>query len=566
MPHAFRLGVAAIALLAPAMLAAQAPANDWPTWGYDQERTGWNRGETALGTGNVGKLKLQWTAKLPAEVTDVALSTLTAPVIAAGVQTAQGVKNILVVLSADDKLFAVDADTGAMLWQKSFPNAVKPTKQATWLCPNTANATPTIDKARGVVFFLASDGKLRGVNLADGAERLAATEMVAPFARAWSLNLISDVVYATSGRACGEITDPKSAMYAARDLKTPFDPANRPTDPSSVTAVDVTDLARPELTRFYLSSGRPAAPWGRGGLARGPNDSVIFETSDGPYDPAAGNWSDTIVRLSHKAARVLDSFTPENHRYLSGHDLGGSASPVVFPFGGKTLVAVAQKESVLRLLNADDMGGGALASHQKPLFQSPVLGNEGAVGTDPSSGVWGAITTYANAAGRRFLYLPMWGPLARTAPEFKISAGDTPNGSVLAFEVVEANGTVSAVPLWKSGDMIMPDPPVVANGVVYALSTGGQALQNYRVQGGPRLVNTTPEAANFRATPIGNLTLYAYDAETGKQLYSSGKTLSGWVHFSEPVVALGKVFVVTHDAQIHALGVDDGKPTARSRR
>ena len=47
---------------------------------------------------------------------------------------------------------------------------------------------------------------------------------------------------------------------------------------------------------------------------------------------------------------------------------------------------------------------------------------------------------------------------------------------------------------------------------------------------------------------VSNMTLYAYDAESGKQLWSSGKTMSDWVHFSEPVVALGKVFVVTHDA------------------
>jgi len=100
----------------------------------------------------------------------------------------------------------------------------------------------------------------------------------------------------------------------------------------------------------------------------------------------------------------------------------------------------------------------------------------------------------------------------------------------------------------------MPDPPAVANGVVYALSTGGQALQNATVPGGKRLDQATTGAV-FRATPVGNLTLYAYDAETGKQLYSSRKIIKDWVHFSEPVVALGKVFVVTHDAHVYAFGL-----------
>jgi outer membrane protein assembly factor BamB len=49
--------------------------------------------------------------------------------------------------------------------------------------------------------------------------------------------------------------------------------------------------------------------------------------------------------------------------------------------------------------------------------------------------------------------------------------------------------------------------------------------------------------------------LYAYDAETGKQLWSSKKTLTDWVHFSEPAVALGKVYLVTHDAHVIALGL-----------
>jgi outer membrane protein assembly factor BamB len=61
--------------------------------------------------------------------------------------------------------------------------------------------------------------------------------------------------------------------------------------------------------------------------------------------------------------------------------------------------------------------------------------------------------------------------------------------------------------------------------------------------------------AAFRATPVSNLILYAFDAETGKTLYSSDKVISNWTHFSEPVVALGKVFVVTHDGHVYAFGL-----------
>jgi outer membrane protein assembly factor BamB len=93
----------------------------------------------------------------------------------------------------------------------------------------------------------------------------------------------------------------------------------------------------------------------------------------------------------------------------------------------------------------------------------------------------------------------------------------------------------------------------VANGVVYALSTGGQAMQNGVKPGDPRMAYDVSSV--LRSTPVSNMVLYAYDAESGKQLWSSGKTLKDWVHFSEPVVALGKVFVVTHDAHVIAFGL-----------
>ena len=64
------------------------------------------------------------------------------------------------------------------------------------------------------------------------------------------------------------------------------------------------------------------------------------------------------------------------------------------------------------------------------------------------------------------------------------------------------------------------------------------------------------QSAKFRATPVSNLVLYAFDAETGKQLYSSEKLITNWVHFSEPVVATGKVFVVSWDAHVYAFGLN----------
>ena len=535
---------------AAATSAAAVPAtNEWLTWGYDQERTGWNRAETTLGKNNVSKLHPIWTTQLSVPVDKYVLSTMTAPVIAAGVSTPAGTKDVMFILGANDTLFALDASTGAQLWQKSFANPAKAQKPRTWLCADAPNDTPTIDKARGIVFFITGDGKLRGLNLADGAERLTPVDMVAPFARAWSLNLIDNVIYSTSGRACGEVTDKNSPLYAAAISGTRRRGAGPLLDASAVNAADVSDLEHPRVIQFYTSGARPAAPWGRGGAAKGPNGSVILETSDGLYDPAAGDFSESILKVAPKATRLMDSFTPTNWKDNLQHDMSGSATPVVFDFAGHTLIAASQKESVLRILDANSLGG---ENHMTPLWQSPKLGNDAKTGTDPGRGVWGAIATY-ETSGKRYLYLPLYGEPSKDSPVFPNTNGDTPNGRVMAFQVLNDAGKISAAPVWTSHDMVMPDPPVVANGVVYALSTGGQAMQNMAHAGEKRM--PYDQSAVLRSTPVASMILYAYDAETGKPLWNSKKMLPDWVHFSEPVVALGKVFVVTHDARVVALGL-----------
>ncbi len=361
------------------------------------------------------------------------------------------------VVGSDDTVFAIDADSGKVVWQKAFPNSLTPPQTATWLCSNTQNATPVIDKQKGIIYLNTSDGKLRGLSLSTGDERVTPTEFVTPFARNWSLNLIDDVIYSPTARGCGGAI-------------------------ANISAMDVSDPAHPRLSRLYTSGGRPAGAWGRGGVVRGPR-GIIAQTADGPYDPAAGSFGETVMTLAPKELRIVDSFTPSNWKYLNARDLDlGSTGPVVFPFQGRTLVATIAKEAVLYLLDANALGG---ADHSTPLYQSVRLGNdEEMLG---GRGVWGSIATAADAQGRRFLYVPMWGPPSKNAPAFTFSYGDAPQGSVMAFEVSSEGDKLSLIPTWISRDMHVPDPPVVANGVVYAIQTGENTVQNPAPRGDVRV-------------------------------------------------------------------------------
>jgi outer membrane protein assembly factor BamB len=532
---------------------AGAPAaRDWTTWGYDQERTGWNRGETALGKTNVSKLKLLWSTQLSTVPNNEALSTLTAPLVFEGVDVGGATKSLVFLLGADDTLFALDADSGKVVWRKTYPNPEKPQHPADTSCANAAQDTPVIDKARGLIFFVPSDGKLRAARLADGAEAMRPKPMLAAYARAWSLNLIDDVIYAPSGRGCGNL-DPHSTMATAA-VADAFKPGGDIVllEPASISAMDVHDLTNPVLTRYYTSGGRPNGAWGRGGVVKA-DRGVIVQTADGPVDPASGNYGLSYLKLAPRATRLLDSYTPANFKRLNTYDLDlGSASSTTFPLGKRAVVAGAGKEGVLYVLDVDNLGG---ADHSTPLYKSPLLGNDAASGTEPGQGVWGATSTYLNPEGRRFVYVPMRGPPSKDAPTFKFANGPVPHGSIMAFELTDQSGAVKLSAEWTSPDLITPDPPVIANGVVYAVQTGDQPLLQRPAQNGVKFGVKGPEADLFRATPIGPMVLYALDAETGKTLYSSGNLIPGWTHFSEPVVALDKVFLETHGGLVLAFGL-----------
>jgi len=551
---ALALSLAPLASFAQTAAAAMSapPARDWTTWGYDQERTGWNRGETTLDKTNVAKLKLLWSTQLSTVPNNEALSTLTAPLVVEGVNVAGAPKTLVFLLGADDTLFALDADSGKIAWQKTYPNPEKPQHPADTSCANAAQDTPVVDKAKGLIFFVASDGKLRAVHLADGSNAMRPKPMLAAYARAWSLNLIDDVIYAPSGRGCGNL-DPHSTMATAA-VADAFKPGGDIVllEPASISAMDVHDLANPVLTRFYTSGGRPNGAWGRGGVVKA-DRGVIVQTADGPVDPASGNYGLSYIKLAPRVTRLLDSYTPSNFKRLNTYDLDlGSASSTAFTLGKRTVVAGAGKEGVLYVLDVDNLGG---LDHSTPLYKSPLLGNDAASGTEPGQGVWGATSTYLSPEGQRFVYIPMRGPPSKDAPAFQNANGPVPHGSIMAFELTDEGGAVKLSAAWTSPDLITPDPPVIANGVVYAVQTGDQPLLQRPAKDGVKFGVKGPEADLFRATPIGPMVLWALDAETGKLLYNSGKLITGWTHFSEPVVAMGKVFVETHEGQVFAFGL-----------
>jgi hypothetical protein len=229
----------------------------------------------------------------------------------------------------------------------------------------------------------------------------------------------------------------------------------------------------------------------------------------------------------------------------------GSGGVIVFPFGKRNLLATASKESVIYLLDADNLGG---ADHMTSLYQSPRMGND--IQDFQAMGTWGSLATQVDDQGKRWLYAPMWGPPAKAGPKFPMTNGDAPSGSIIAFTVEDQGGKPVLVPQWISRDLNLASSPVVANGVVYALQTAESAVQAPKNPDGSRKYSNPNEGANDRImVPHSTMMLVALDALTGKELWSSGKAMDGnTVHFTQPVVALGKVFAIDHAGHLWAFG------------
>ncbi len=118
----------------------------------------------------------------------------------------------------------------------------------------------------------------------------------------------------------------------------------------------------------------------------------------------------------------------------------------------------------------------------------------------------------------------------------------------MAFKVVQDTETNKPrlEPAWISGNLKVPDPVAIANGVVFVLETGENPNQRgeWKTPGvGARTRNTKPAV------------LHALDARTGKALYNSGDAMSTWVHFSGLAVAEGRIYTVDYDSNVYCFGL-----------
>jgi outer membrane protein assembly factor BamB len=500
---------------------------DWLTDGGDNQRTGWNRNEKILTKDNVASMKLLWTLETGNQPR--ALHSLMPVLVIGQLATPNGTKQIGIVNGISDNLYAFDVETGKIVWQKHWDYerpagrgggfggaANQDPRRLGFLQPGGSSDTPVIGPAdaqgRRPVYFVTGDGMLHILNAATG-EDLQPPYMFHT-GKGWSLTLDGNVLWMAN-------------TYAG----------------ISVAAVRLDDPDHKVMTFNAVSGGA----WGRRGVVLDSSGAAWTTTGDGVYDPTSDppRYGNSIVgvQLVGNEMKLKDYYTPRNWDWLRKRDLDPNNTPTVFTYKGRELMAASGKECRVYLLDPKSPGG---ADHQTPLFKTPLFCNEEVDFQDMGS--WGALSMWEESNGTRWVLAPFWGPVHS---QFKAPIMNTPaakEGGVAAFKVEGTSESPQLTPAWISRDMRRGEPVIIVNGMVFGYGSGEETKQAWPDIG-------LQFDSSIRAAKGTHATIYALDAVTGKELWTSGEQMKGWNHFSGITVVNGRVYLGTYEGTLYCFGV-----------
>jgi outer membrane protein assembly factor BamB len=501
--------------------AVTTPARaDWLTDGANPQRTAWQRDETLLTTRSARDIRLLW--KITLDNVPREMHSLLPALVVSRVDTRDGPKEIVVVTGVSDNLYAIDAERGVLLWKKRFDHASvgDTTPQSGLMCPGGITATPVISPGtapgRYTIYAVSWDGTLHQVNLADGEDAAPPAKFMPPNGKPYALNLWKNVIYTHTAQGCG---GHPNVAYAY-------------------------DLASGKVGSWGPAGG---GMWGRTGPAISSKGVMYTGTGDGPWDPERGVYGNGIIGVRQnpttKALELVDYFAPSNAEWLYKRDLDMQVTPAIFDFEGRELMVSAGKECRVYLMDTESIGGD---DHRTPLYRTPLLCNEGV--NFASAGIWGAMASWVDGNGTRWVLAPFWGP-KHSRFQAPLEHGEVRDGAIAAFKVEERDGGIQLTPAWISRDMSRAEPPVVANGVVFAYGSGESTTQATPEQG------LRANQAEVRIKNSTHAVLHALDGQTGDELWSSGAQITSWNHWAGLSIANGRVYLGTFDGTLYCFGI-----------
>ena len=252
-----------------------------------------------------------------------------------------GIHDTFFVTTTYGKTIAVDADSGAVLWEYT------PSGYASWAgSAQVTNSTPVADPGREFIYATAPDGAVRSLAVADGHELWSTPITLLPSREkmASPLKVFRGRVIAVTGGYVGD-ANPYQGHVAILDAQ-------------SGALLHVWNSLcsnRAGLIQPASCSSSRSAIWGRSGAVINPVTGNIFvATGNGPYNGIT-DWGDSLIELDPDATRIVANYSPANNASLDARDLDlGSTSPVLL---GSDTVAQGGKDALIRVLSAAAIAG-----------------------------------------------------------------------------------------------------------------------------------------------------------------------------------------------------------------
>lgn len=483
---------------------------------YDNSRDGLNASETLLSSANVNSNQF---GKLFATNVDGYITAQ--PLYMSGVTINGATHNVSFVATMHDSVFAIDADTGTVLWQASalYPSGATTVSMSSQGCAGVTGfdevgilGTPVIDSVGGTIYVVAktaSSGKyyfyLHALDITTGLEKFGGPTSISATIGTLAFNTLEQMqrpglllsngtVYVAFG-SNGCDLNARGWLYAYNS-----------------TTLQQTAVMTTQPDNSYGSS-----IWQGGvGPAADSNGNVFLSTANGLFDyPNFPDFGDSVLRLTLGSGgfTVADYFTPYDQEYMADNDEDlGSAGPTLLPTqtGSTTpdLLVASGKDEDIYLINRDNLG------------QYNPTNNNQIVQYIPTAllGEFRGSPTYWNG----YVYFLAQQDYLRA---YSLTINSSGNSVLSTTPVAETTGrlTSTAVPSVSANGN--------TNGIVWLV----------------RSVSNVPK-------------LSAYDATSLFLLYDSGQaaggrdTLGTITHFATQTVANGKVYAGTQ-TQLVAYGL-----------
>ena len=546
------LGVLGILLLAEAAFG-----QDVLTWHNDTQRTGQYTSETVLTPANVhsGSFGKQFAYSVDGAI-------FSQPLYKAGVPINGTTHNVIFVATANNSLYAFDADSNAgananPLWHVNYGTPYNGPGGTWGIC-----GTPVIDPGTGTIYFLArtsvnnnSVHTLHALDISSGAERMGGPKQI-------------QISVPGNGDGSNGGTIPFSTCANQQMQRTGlllnsgsvFFGWGSPNDVSPYHGWLVGLSASNIQTQVGVFNSTPgggqAGIWmAGGGASTDANGNIYVTTGNGTLSAQNGgsDYGECVIKLSSPSLSVMDWFAPFDWQNLNNGDVDlGTGAAVILPDQGGAhphVLVMMGKSGMVYVIDRDNMGHVTANAPNRSVqefdaglggYWSTAAYWNGHVylkgdGGGPVKSYTVSNSTLTAAAQSTVTWNQGGGGGGSATPS--ISANGSSNGILWAIEggnpaVLHAFDALSLNELWNSNQSAADHPggyvnftlPTIAAGRVYCPSSGQLCVYGTSGATGPAI---TKEPANQTVVVGSTATFTVTAGGTSPLTYQWQKSTNG---------------------------------------